>query len=232
MAKRYVKKKKKKRRSGFLLGAAALLLAVLVLVIVLLATSSRKQDAQTEPATDALWDGSWYRDDLGRIDSDKALVKGMKTFEKRTGVKPFLTLLDGVDPEELDVFVQDQYDALFSDGGHLLVVYDEWEDSAYCLAARAGGTSALSREDVDRVLDALERAYSDPANDSYAAAFGAGFREGAKAVTAPTGAGSGAGLLLVLGLVLLILTFVLLFVLRKRARAARWEYRHMMEDED
>ena len=87
MAKRYVKKKKKKRRSGFLAGAAVLFLAILVLVIVLLVTSSRRQDDPPVQAADALWDGSWYQDDLGLIDGDKALLKGMKTFEKRTGVK-------------------------------------------------------------------------------------------------------------------------------------------------
>ena len=232
MAKRYVKKKKKKRRSGALLGAVLLLAAILVLVIVLLNTSSCRQDAQPEPASDALWDGSWYQDDLGLVDSDEALVKGMEAFEKKTGVKPFLTLLNGVDPEELDVFVQDQYDALFSDGGHLLVVYDEWEDDAYYLAARAGGTSSLSQEAVARVLDALEAAYADAANGTYAEAFGAGFARGAKAVTASVSAGGGVGVLLVLGLVLLFLAVVLVVVLRKRARAARREYRYLMEDED
>ena len=225
MAKRYVKKKKKKRRSGFLAGAAVLFLAILVLVIVLLVTSSRRQDDPPVQAADALWDGSWYQDDLGLID-------GMKTFEKRTGVKPFLTLLNGVDPDELDIFAQDQYDALFDHGGHLLVVYDEWEDDAYYLSARAGGTSALSQEDVAKVLNALEAAYADSANGTYAEAFGAGFARGAKAVTATVSAGGGVGLLLALGLVLLLLAFVLVLILRKRARAARREYRYMMEDED
>ena len=232
MAKRYVKKKKKKRRSGFLAGAAVLFLAILVLVIVLLVTSSRRQDDPPVQAADALWDGSWYQDDLGLIDGDKALLKGMKTFEKRTGVKPFLTLLNGVDPDELDIFAQDQYDALFDHGGHLLVVYDEWEDDAYYLSARAGGTSALSQEDVAKVLNALEAAYADSANGTYAEAFGAGFARGAKAVTATVSAGGGVGLLLALGLVLLLLAFVLVLILRKRARAARREYRYMMEDED
>ena len=232
MAKRYVKKKKKKRRSGFLAGAAVLFLAILVLVIVLLVTSSRRQDDPPVQAADALWDGSWYADELGRIDDEEALVEGMEAFERKTGVRPYLTIRDGVAPEALDGFVREQYEALFGGDDHLLVIDDDWEDDAYYLSARAGGTSALSQEDVAKVLNALEAAYADSANGTYAEAFGAGFTRGAKAVTATVSAGGGAGLLLALGLVLLLLAFVLVLILRKRARAARREYRYMMEDED
>jgi len=217
MAKRHVQKKKQKNRSGCFVGMALLLLAALALVAGRLALSTCRGKTKPEQPADALWDGGWYQDDLGRIEEDKALIKGMEAFEKRTGVKPYLTILDGVDPEELSVFVQDQYDALFADGGHLLVVYDEWEEDGYYLVARAGGTASLSVENVEKILTCLETAYADPANETYAEAFGAGFREAAKAL--PSAAGSGVGLL-VAGLLLLLLSMGLVLFLRRRAREA------------
>lgn len=225
MAKRYVKKKKK-RRARFLRVVVLVLLAVLLLVILLVGRSACKR----EPVADALWDGGWYRDDLGRIEDEKALVRGMEAFEKRIGVKPYLTILDGVDPEELDIFAQDQYDALFTDGSHLLVVYDEWAEDGYYLAAWAGETSTLSQEDITKLLACLENAYADPANKTYAEAFGTGFRQGARELPA-VAAGSGVGLLLVLGLLLILLSAVLVFSLRKRAReAARREALYLEEE--
>ena len=94
MTKRYVRKKKRKRvRLGLwvLLTATAVLIAALVLSL-----SSRKTE-DAPAGEDALWDGGWYDDDLNRIQSDRALVRGMKAFEKRTGTKPYLSLLQGIE---------------------------------------------------------------------------------------------------------------------------------------
>lgn len=225
MAKRYVKKKK--RRARPLRWLRLIVLMALLLVIVLVGRSACRRET-TPRTTDALWDGGWYRDDLACIENDKALLQGMEAFEKRTGVRPYLTLLTGVEPEELDMFAEDQYEALFADGGHLLVVYDEWEESTYYLSARAGAQTGLSREDVSLVLSCLEKAYADPANRTYADAFGAGFSEGARELSRDTAAGVGVGLLIALGLVLILLSIVLILFLRRRIRrAARWE-----DDED
>lgn len=222
MAKRHIKRKKK-ARAGFLVGAALLVLAILVLAAVLLSVSSCDREAEPEPATDAMRDGGWYRDDLDCIGNDEALVRGMEIFEKKTGVRPYLTLLDGVEPEELDMFAQDQYEALFSDGGHLLVVYDEWEEGTYYLTARAGEGSGLSQQSVAKILSCLETAYADPANETFADAFGTGFRQAAGEVSVKSSR-NGVGLLLFLGLFLIALSAALVLTLRKRSRtAARWD---------
>jgi hypothetical protein len=178
-----------------------------------------------EAAPDPLWDGSWYADELGRIDDDEALVKGMETFERKTGVRPYLTLLDGVAPDALNDFVEEQYEALFGSADHLLVVYDEWGDDTYFLLGRTGRGSAMTEADVAAVLSCLEAAYADPAYRSYAEAFGAGFAQGAEE-TSVRGNFGGIGLLLALGILLAVLSVVLILFLRKRARdAARrdWE---------
>ena len=213
--KRYVRKKKRSRRLGCFLWLVMLGLVTGLVVFLILHSASGSTD-KAAPAQDPLWDGSWYVDELGRIDDDQALVKGMEAFEKRTGVRPYLTILDGVAPEALDGFVQEQYEALFGGDDHLLVVYDEWGSDEYFLSGRTGKTSALSAADVEAVLACLEAAYADPANRSYAEAFGAGFQQGAKQASARGTAG--AGLLLALGLLLITLSVVLILFLRKKAR--------------
>ena len=216
--KRYVRKKKRSRRLGCFLWLVMLGLVTGLVVFLILRSASGSAD-KAAPAQDPLWDGSWYVDELGRIDDDQALVKGMEAFEKRTGVRPYLTILDGVAPEALDGFVQEQYEALFGGDDHLLVVYDEWGSDEYFLSGRTGKTSALSAADVEAVLACLEAAYADPANRSDAEAFGAGFAQGAEE-TSVRGNFGGVGLLLALGILLAVLSVVLILFLRKRARDA------------
>ena len=214
--KRYVRKKNTSRRPGCFLWLLLLALAVGLALFWILRPAS---DAGAAPAGDM----GWYTDDLGRIEDDKALVEGMAAFEKRTGVRPYLTILDGIAPDALDYFVQEEFASYFSSGDSLLVVYDEWGDGLYYLSCRRGADSPLTEADETALLDCLERAYADGRNDSYGAAFGAGFEQGAQRVSAPAKTG-GAGLLLALGLLLLALSAVLVLFLRKKARtSARWD---------
>ncbi len=214
--KRYRRKKKQGVRLGCLAGLVLLALgAVTALALVLLRTPGEPEAA---PAGTALWDGGWYEDDLGRIQNDRALIRGMKAFEKKTGVRPYLSLLDGVEAEALDDFVRAQYGALFDEGDHLLVVYDEWDEGVYYLSAWTEAGAALSSQDVDELLACIEKAYKDSGNETYAEAFGEGFRQGAKRIAAKGTSGGGAGLLLALGVLLIGLSVVLILFLRRKAR--------------
>lgn len=212
MAKRYVRKKGRGPR----LGLWAVLLALGILIVALVVAFGRGQKPDGTQGN-GLWDGSWYEDDLGIVKRDRPLIRGMKSFEKLTGVRPYLTLMGGVDPEELNAFAEDQYEALFGSGDHLLVVYDEWGEGTYYLSAHAGATDALTEEDEAALLSALETAYADPAHDSYAEAFGAGFRTAGESIAAqrPTGA---VGLLVAVGLLLVLLSFLMLLFLRTWTR--------------
>ena len=130
--KRYVRKKNTSRRPGCFLWLLLLALAVGLALFWILRPAS---DAGAAPAGDM----GWYTDDLGRIEDDKALVEGMAAFEKRTGVRPYLTILDGIAPDALDYFVQEEFASYFSSGDSLLVVYDEWGSDEYFLSAQAFG---------------------------------------------------------------------------------------------
>lgn len=218
MAKRTSRKKRRKRilRLSLVVLVAAVLVGSLIVGLV----SCDRDREPPAPAGDALWDGGWYEDELGRIGRDRPLVKGMKTFEQRTGVKPYLSLTDGVEPQEVEDFAREQYGALFEEGAHLLVVYDEWGEGTYYLAAQTGPDSPLADEQRALVLSCLEKAYSDPANKTYAAAFGAGFAAAAEAL-APARQADGVGLLLGMGLLMILMSVGLILFLRKRARQAK-----------
>lgn len=217
-------RRRKRQRARLIRLLMLFLVAVAAVTAALILLLGPSEDEAAPVAADALWDGSWYADDLGLIASDRVLVKGMKAFERRTGSRPYLTLLSGIEPEELKLFAREQYEALFTEGDHLLVVYDEWEEGTYYLAAQTGAESALTDGDVSILLSAIEKAYADPAYETYADAFGAGFSQGGKAISAREGQSStGMTVLLVLGIILLVLGAVLVVFLRKRRRAfTRW----------
>ena len=216
--KRLIRKKKKPYRLLFLTGVF-LILAVAILALVLLLSSDPEGEEKTASGGDALWDGGWYEDDLEYIRDDRALVRGMKAFEKRTGVKPYLSLLSEIDPQEQDYFARQQYEALFSDGDHLLVVYNEWGEDTYYLSAQTGSDSKLTEADTSLLLSYLEAAYASPEFGTYSEAFGAGFDQGGQQIAAGREkTGGGVKLLLALGVILVALSIILILVLRKRAR--------------
>jgi len=212
-----MRKKKRRRRGSF--GRSVLLLVALSLAVVILLVSI-STCRRGKAAADALWDGGWYADDLGRIRGEKKLLSGMKAFRRQTGERPYLALLSGVEPGALKAFARDQYEALFAAGGHVLVVYDEWEDGTYYLAAQTDPASPLTGADLDTLLNCLEGAYADGRYDSYEAAFGAGFKAAAGQMSVRKG-GAGTVILLSLAAVLALLGTVLLSILRRNARRAR-----------
>lgn len=216
--------KKKHSLLSVVAPAALLLVAIVLLILAIRGTADPYEGA------DSRWDGGWYGDDLGRIGDDGTLVRGMKAYAKRTGVRPYLLLTDAVEPEDLDSFAQDKYDGLFDGDGHLLVVYDEWEEGVYFLSAQAGEGDALGYEDIDALLAAIEQAYADPGNVTYADAFGAGFRQAAEAL-ADERSGAERAVLMALGLLVVVLSAVLTLLLRQRARLlAQQRARYMAED--
>ena len=222
MAKKKLKGKKRKKIQSIGCAPLALLgaLAVLLIVVLIVSLSSCRQEEKA--AGDALWDGGWYADELGRIEKDGPLVSGMKAFRRQVGLRPYLTILSGVEPEALDAYAHDQYEALFEDEGHLLVVYDEWGEDKYYLAAQVGPESDLSAEDRQILLDAMEQAYQDRLNTSYAEAFGAGFKAAAKRMQAGKEAGKGSvAPLFILAGVLVLLSGALVYFLHKRAVLTR-----------
>lgn len=115
---------------------------------------------------------NYYTDELGWISSGSNLTAGMKKFYERTGVQPYLYLIDNVDGnyypsgEELDAFAQETYYKLFTDEAHLLVVYQEY-DGYYYLSLYAGGQARLviDTEAEEIIFDYIDYYYYDDLTD-------------------------------------------------------------------
>lgn len=68
----------------------------------------------------------WYTDELGWIEYENALIRGMENFYNKTGIQPYLYLVKSngtMSTEEMTSFANETYDKLFTDEGHILLCY-------------------------------------------------------------------------------------------------------------
>ena len=100
------------------------------------------------------------------------LLSGMKTFQEKTGVQPYLYLTDEIngshDPtdEEIDQFANGLYDQLFTDENHFLFLFMEYGDtyiSWYVCGSEAG--SVMDDAAVDVFLNYVDEYYSSDMED-------------------------------------------------------------------
>lgn len=73
----------------------------------------------------------WYTDELGWIEYEGDLINGMKTFYNKTGIQPYLYLVDAdgkMSMTEMSEFANTTYDKLFNDEGHILLCYFSCEN--------------------------------------------------------------------------------------------------------
>lgn len=110
----------------------------------------------------------YYEDHAGWIGSASKLEKGMKSFFHETGVQPYLYITETVngDPspsdEEMEDFANGLYDELFTDEGHLLVVFQEYNSSGnyfcWCVAGKQAKT-VFDSEARDIFCDYIDHYY-------------------------------------------------------------------------
>ncbi len=119
-----------------------------------------KSTVQREPLpAGTVQETGYYTDTIGWITDQNALTSGMKDFYRRTGVQPYLYLLDNIDGNDspsvtqLSSFAEDQYDTLFSDEGHFLLVF--WEHNNNWAVGYHMGSTVSSVMD-DEALGILE----------------------------------------------------------------------------
>lgn len=75
----------------------------------------------------------WYTDELGWIEYENDLISGMEHFYEETGIQPYLYLVDAngtMSQTEMDEFAEKAYDNLFTDEGHMLVLYFSCKDDS------------------------------------------------------------------------------------------------------
>ena len=125
-----------RKSSGLGCLTALIILFVFFAVFALMANSSSggiPQSTVDRTKLDAKYvtKTGYYEDRTGWITSTSRLEKGLRAFYEKTGVQPFLYVVQDINGDtnpsnsEMDAFCAQLYDELFEDEGHILVVsYD------------------------------------------------------------------------------------------------------------
>lgn len=152
------------------------LVAIIIIVIVVglyLGTSSTgstevaKSTVEREPLpAGSVKETDYYTDELGWINNQTKMQEGLKYFYEKTGVQPYVVIIDNVNGShnptsgELDGYANALYDELFTDEAHLLFVFFEYNDTY--MDRYVAGTQAktvIDTEAADILLDYVDRNY-------------------------------------------------------------------------
>lgn len=108
----------------------------------------------------------YYTDTCDWIRNETTLVNGLKKFYDRTGILPYVFIIDNVegdyDPstEKLEQFAEEQYAALFGDEGHILLVFWDYGGAyEYTLWLGEDTLELMDREACDILFDYLDYYY-------------------------------------------------------------------------
>jgi hypothetical protein len=109
-------------------------------------------------------DGTW-------IASPSTLEKGMRQFYMETGVQPYLIILPNgqtTSTAELSSYAQEQYDQLFTDEAHFLVVFCDNGRGSFNVGYTIGSEAktVMDSEAISIFQDYLDRYYSEASTES------------------------------------------------------------------
>ena len=153
-----------------------LMILIIIVVFIILGTSAIFSGGDITKSTlerialpaGAVNETGYYTDELGWISNETKLLIGMKYFHKKTGVQPYLYIVDNINgshhptESEFDAFANQLYDELFTDEAHILLVFFEY-NNAY-MDRYVCGTQAktvIDAEAADILLDYVDRYYYD-----------------------------------------------------------------------
>ncbi|MBM7541068.1 TPM domain-containing protein [Amphibacillus cookii] len=111
----------------------------------------------------------YFTDQLGWIDNQTTMLRGLRHFYNETGVQPHVYITDhiagDVDPSmaEIEAFSNELYDELFTDEAHLLLVFFEPTPGEYVKHYVVGtqARSVIDTEAGDILFDYVEYYYED-----------------------------------------------------------------------
>ena len=115
--------------------------------------------------------GTWYEDSMPDpwIYNTSEVEKGLKYFYKKTGVQPYLWIVDNLDSKakptqtDFEAAMSAKYNMLFEDQGHLLVCFLESSPSVYATYYWAGSDAerVIDSEAGEILLDTLDYYYTN-----------------------------------------------------------------------
>lgn len=133
-----------------------------------------KSTVQREPLPrGSVVETGYYTDELGWIDSVSKLEAGMKNFYHKTGVQPYVYITDNANgvswpnDSQMDAFANSLYEQLFSDEGHVLLVFLESNEKYktwYVCGTQA--KTVIDQEAADILLDYVDRYYYSDMTES------------------------------------------------------------------
>ena len=111
-------------------------------------------------------EAGYFTDECSWIRNRTTLEKGLKDFYDSTGILPYVYIIDNVagdyDPstEKLEQFAEDQYEELFDDEGHALLVFWDYAGAyEYTLWLGADAAELMDTEACDILFDYLDYYY-------------------------------------------------------------------------
>ena len=116
----------------------------------------------------------WFDNKAGWDIRTSVLTKGMKEFYKKTGVQPYLiitTEINGIGEYLLDSeaveYLEQQYDTLFHDEGHLIYAFMEYSENRYKQYIYAGNkaSAVIDREAQEIIYDYADALYTTNLED-------------------------------------------------------------------
>jgi len=167
----------------------------------------------------------YYTDDLGFITNPVVLEAGMKNFYQKTGVQPYLYITDTVNgttsptASDMDTYGKVLYNQLFTDQGHLLLLYWETKDGAdgdyktQCITG-AQAKTVIDTEAATILLDYIDYYYYDNSIKDYNQMFSQSFNDtGNRVMTVTT-----SPWVWIMGALIILVILALLFYWWSRAK--------------
>lgn len=162
-------------RSGGLPGVVVAVVMLFILAIFLSSFVAALSGSSITPSTYAreplesgiVNETAYYDDQAGWFGQSSTLEKSMKNFYKKTGVQPYLIVMDTRrSGSEIDSYAQEIYDELFTDEAHLLFVFDDRGGSYYmttCVGIAA--KSVMDNEAITILYDYTDKYYYGSMDD-------------------------------------------------------------------
>lgn len=226
--------------SPFSATTAVILIVVVVIALAFSAVAGNLGTGSNIPAStahrEALPAGmaqqtDYYTDELGWITNRSELTAGLKHFYQKTGIQPYLYIVDNINGnysptiEQLSSFARATYNQLFTDEAHFLLVFQE-ANGAYNCGYHIGDAaeSVLDDEAISILSGYIGRYYTQDIDDEQF--FSYVFRDTADRIMAVTRS----PVPFVIGGIVLLLLVALLFSWWKRAKAQRNREAEQLEE--
>lgn len=158
------------------IAAVVIFLVVMILILSALFSSPDRGSSTNDipvssiqreklPAS-AVNETGYYTDELAWIHNENELTAGMRYFYQETGVQPYLYLIADVDgnnrpnADEIARFAEEKYEELFSDEGHILVVFHEFgTDFYYQYVVGSQAKVVMDNEATSILMDYIDHYY-------------------------------------------------------------------------